>query len=404
MAYTIVKSDGTVLTTVADGTINTTATSIGLPGRNYAGYGQTVDTNFVHQLENFASATPPANPLRGQLWYNTNTSTMYVCPTDGESNAAAWTALTSVSGGSTTFGSINVTGNINSANLDVSNNANVSNTLTAMTLNVNSDANIGNATLSGTTTISNLQVTDITSGSATTNGNLTGVWTINGSAGGAKANAVVFNTGGIYINNSGNLFGIKTDKYMWANGDPVSFAGTYSNSNVALYLPTYAGNIGVAGGASIFNGNVITTGANTTTGVITGNWSLSTGSRLNATYADLAERHHVDREYAIGTVVKIGGTNEITEVNSSDEFNVIGVISDTAAYVMNSAAGDDRTHPPVGLIGRVKVRVVGPIAKGDRITVWDNGCATKSLSNNGFGWALETDTNENEKLVLCLIK
>ncbi len=52
MAYTIVKSDGTVLTTIADGTINTTSTSLGLPGRNFAGYGQTVDTNFVHQIEN----------------------------------------------------------------------------------------------------------------------------------------------------------------------------------------------------------------------------------------------------------------------------------------------------------------------------------------------------------------
>ena len=40
MAYTIVKSDGTVLTTVPDGTINTTSTSLGLPGKNYAGYGQ----------------------------------------------------------------------------------------------------------------------------------------------------------------------------------------------------------------------------------------------------------------------------------------------------------------------------------------------------------------------------
>ena len=75
MAYTIVKSDGTVLTTIAEGTINTTSTSQGLPGRNYAGYGQALDTNFVHQIENFAASTPPANPLRGQLWYNTNNST-----------------------------------------------------------------------------------------------------------------------------------------------------------------------------------------------------------------------------------------------------------------------------------------------------------------------------------------
>jgi len=78
MAYTIVKTDGTVLTTIPDGTINTTSTSIGLPGRNFAGYGQTLDTNFVHTLENFAASTPPGNPLRGQLWFNTNNSTLYV--------------------------------------------------------------------------------------------------------------------------------------------------------------------------------------------------------------------------------------------------------------------------------------------------------------------------------------
>ena len=87
MSYTIIKSDGTVLTTIADGTINTTSTSAGLPGRNYAGYGQALDTNIVRQMENFAKASPPENPLRGQLWYNTNANTLYVCPSDGEANS-----------------------------------------------------------------------------------------------------------------------------------------------------------------------------------------------------------------------------------------------------------------------------------------------------------------------------
>ena len=78
MAYTIVKSDGTVLTTIADGTINTTSTTLGLPGRNYAGYGQSLDTNFVHMLENFADGNVPANPIRGQLWYDTNPGVNYL--------------------------------------------------------------------------------------------------------------------------------------------------------------------------------------------------------------------------------------------------------------------------------------------------------------------------------------
>ena len=71
MAYTIIRSDGSQLTTIADGTINTTSTSLSLPGRNYAGYGQSLDTNFVRQLENYANSSPPPNPLRGQLWFNT---------------------------------------------------------------------------------------------------------------------------------------------------------------------------------------------------------------------------------------------------------------------------------------------------------------------------------------------
>ena len=122
MAYTIVKSDGTVLTTIADGTINTSSTSLGLPGRNYAGYGQSLDTNFVHVTENFADSTPPANPLRGQIWYDTSSTTLKVCPTDGESNALAWLSLTSTaSGGNTTFGSVNITGNATANNFTATN-------------------------------------------------------------------------------------------------------------------------------------------------------------------------------------------------------------------------------------------------------------------------------------------
>ena len=153
MAYTIVKSNGTVLTTIADGTINTTSTSLGLPGRNYAGYGQTVDTNFVHQVENFADTTPPSNPLRGQLWYNTNNSTLYVCPTDGEANALAWLSLTSTSGGgATTFGSVTVTGNLVANNITATNNSNA-NAATFSYLTVTANANIATANITSATSL-----------------------------------------------------------------------------------------------------------------------------------------------------------------------------------------------------------------------------------------------------------
>lgn len=372
MAYTIVKSDGTVLTTIADGTINTTSTSIGLPGRNYAGYGQTLDTNFVHQLENFADTIPPGNPLRGQLWFNTNNSTLYVCPSDGEANALAWLALTSTSsGGTTTFGAITVTGNIAANNISIANNANA-NSATFAYLTVTANANIADANVT-TANIGTLQTTAITTGAPTTAGTLTGVWTINGSAGGSGANAVIFNTGGIYVSNSAgaNLYGIKCDKYMYANGTPISFAGSYSNANVASYLPTYNGNILAANVQT----PILTTGAAVTVGTITGNWTLSGGSRLNATYADLAERFEADAHYDAGTVVEMGGEKEITAVQLDLSEDVFGVVSSTAAYLMNATAGDDSTHPPVAVGGRVQVKVEGKIKKGQRLVSAGKGVA-----------------------------
>jgi hypothetical protein len=69
MAYIINKSDGTVLTNLEDGTLNT-ATSLGLIGRNYTGYGEIQNENFVFLLENFSNANPPARPVKGQAWFD----------------------------------------------------------------------------------------------------------------------------------------------------------------------------------------------------------------------------------------------------------------------------------------------------------------------------------------------
>jgi hypothetical protein len=70
MAYTVTTTDGTVITTVADGTVNTTSTSLTLIGKNYAGYGIFLNENYIKHLENFSNTTPPNQPLTGQLWYD----------------------------------------------------------------------------------------------------------------------------------------------------------------------------------------------------------------------------------------------------------------------------------------------------------------------------------------------
>lgn len=69
MSYTINHYNGTLLTTVADGTVDT-STDLTLIGKNYAGYGQAQNDNFVWLLENFANSSSPPNPLSGQIWYD----------------------------------------------------------------------------------------------------------------------------------------------------------------------------------------------------------------------------------------------------------------------------------------------------------------------------------------------
>jgi hypothetical protein len=77
MAYTINLTDGTIFAVIADGTINTSSSMI-LVGKNYAGYGEFLDENFVHLLENGANATAPGAPLTGQLWWDKTNSLLKV--------------------------------------------------------------------------------------------------------------------------------------------------------------------------------------------------------------------------------------------------------------------------------------------------------------------------------------
>ena len=77
MAYIINRFDGTQLTIVDDGVLDI-STPLGLIGRNYTGYGETQNENFVFLLENFANNAPPARALRGQIWYNTTEKALKV--------------------------------------------------------------------------------------------------------------------------------------------------------------------------------------------------------------------------------------------------------------------------------------------------------------------------------------
>ncbi len=71
MSYILNKTDGTLLVTLVDGAIDTTSTDITLVGRNYKGFGEFINENYIKLLENFSSSSAPTNPLKGQIWYDT---------------------------------------------------------------------------------------------------------------------------------------------------------------------------------------------------------------------------------------------------------------------------------------------------------------------------------------------
>ena len=92
MAYIINRYGGQFLVVLEDGTLDT-STSIGLLGRNYTGYGEIQNENFLFLLENFADDAAPPRPLSGQTWYNTTTKSLNIY--DGTSWGPVGSAIVS---------------------------------------------------------------------------------------------------------------------------------------------------------------------------------------------------------------------------------------------------------------------------------------------------------------------
>ena len=144
-------------------------------------------------------------------------------------------------------------------------------------------------------------------------------------------------------------------------------------------------------------------------GVMNGTWTLGPNSSFRATYADLAERFSADAIYEPGTVVCIGGQHEITNTLAAYDDNVFGVVSTNPAYIMNEGAGDDSTHPPVALAGRVPVKVYGKVKKGQRIVSSGLPGVAKGVDVDRFsplaviGRALEDSTDDGVSLVMVVV-
>ena len=125
------------------------------------------------------------------------------------------------------------------------------------------------------------------------------------------------------------------------------------------------------------------------------------GTATSAQYADLAEKYLTDAEYDVGTVVSVGGDAEVTASKFGDR--AIGVVSISPAFMMNSDL-EDGTY--IALKGRVPVKVIGSISKGDRLIAADNGQAIKATFHQHsevFAIALESNNDTGVKLVEAVV-
>ena len=420
MSYTNNLTDGTIYAVVADGTINT-ASSMTLVGQNYAGYGAFLDSNFIHLLENSSNTTPPGAPLTGQLWWDLGSTLLKVY------NGTAWKTISSTTAQSsaptnntigdlwfnTSLQQLNVwtgsawlvvgpgtntaggtTGAVATSVLD-----NIGNTHYIVELysagsivaTVSKDATFTPATaIPGFSTIGpGIQLTTV--GGALLTGTATNAQALNSLASSqfmrSDANTSTSGTLSV-INNTGLTVGAGNDLRVSVSGGAVTIANQTSNGNINF---------------SVNEGGTQTTvmSINGTTGVISGN-------QIDANYADLAERFEADVELGPGTVVELGGSAEITQVTQELSENVFGVISTRAAYLMNSRAGSDATHPPVAMTGRVPVKVIGQVNKGDRLVSAGNGFARsaqpgEATAFNVIGRALKDKVDAGQGTVEAIV-
>jgi hypothetical protein len=481
MAYTVNKTNGAVLATVADGTIDT-STDLVLVGKNYAGYGEFLNENTVKLLENFANTSAPSSPLAGQLWWDTTNTLLKVY------NGSAFVVISAATA-SASQPSNNVTGSLwwdtTNGQLKVYNGSSfvtVGPTFTAaqgtsgaivetvtdsgatdhvvvklyaggtVVGTVSKDTQFTpQSAIAGFTTISpGIQLSSTVSG-AKLHGTSTDSDALGGVAAAnylrSNANDTTSGTLGV-LNDTGLSIGVDQDltvsvsgsdvtvKNVTTDGDVIFNVNDGGSDTVAMTIDgatarvTVAGdpsaNLGIAtkqyvdnsissGGATsplLANGSVQIQGVLRPDGSGTRDLGTSSapfatihGESTSAQYADVAEMFSPDTQYVPGTIVALGGVAEITAANEELAEDVFGVISTKPAYLMNSTLDNGQ---PVAVAGRVPVRVIGMVNKGDRLVSAGNGLARSATSSeitsfNVIGRSLDSKTTMEEGTVEAFV-
>ena len=390
MAYKLNNTFGTLLVTLADGTIDVATTDLTLIGKGYAGFGEKLNENLIKLLENFNNTIAPTNKQQGQLWYDKTNNQINVY------TGAKWKPV-----GSTTNSSTSPTNAVlGDMWFDTGNNQ----------LYVYTGATW---TLIGPTTVAGSGVTQVLSETVEDN---TGVnqsilKLVTADAVVAVVSAAAF-----------------TPSSTETKGAALLAAG-FDTVAQGIQLSTAVANAKFRGTAELAES--VTVSANNATNETvyltfvdgeTGTQGLETDTNLSynpstnvlsttasqAQYADLAERYEADCELTVGEVVILGGHAEITKCQKELDDAVFGVVSESPAFLMNAQAGDNSTHPMIALKGRVMVKLKGTGAPGDRIVSAGNGEARvanldECTAFNTLGRLIKYKYNEETALAECVI-
>ena len=372
MPYILNKTNGNVLATVNDAAVDLT-TNLTFVGRNYSGYGEIVNENFLKLLENFSSITDnaPSKPIQGQLWFDSTTQQLNISY-DGKS----WKGIANLRAQSNTpSANASANGDIwwdtSNSQLKVfdgtayqligpptSSSAKAfwsavdepkTTTLTIPILK----AKIGSVPVAvisnyGDTAFTPLESSDLynTFGTIKKGITLPGADAVTGSS-------------------------ISSGYYFWGTAAESLVTATANNSNRATTATNVVTTSTLISGQTRFNVPFLGTATNESSVMTTNAFYFTPATNVltvtasQARYADLAERYEADAVYEPGTVVVIGGDKEVTLTDKYADTRVAGIVSKNPAYMMNSEAGSDETHPFIALKGRVPCKVVGSINKGD---------------------------------------
>jgi len=484
MAYTIDKYNNTQLTVVEDGTIDQT-TDLKLVGKNYAGYGEIQNENFVFLLENFAGANAPPKAISGQIWFDAGSSKLkfydgskFRTTGGAEVSASQPSGLTEgdfwwdtsneqlyayngssfvligpqdAGDGVTQMQSRVIKDNTGTNRQVIASIVNdvVTTVFSSIAFTIDSTEV---ADYQGFTDIKQgVTLKDSTSGVTSSSYRFWGTASDADKLGGVSAanyvqagnadfsslatfadigiavgdsndlrlkiendnQAVISNEVGTLIsirakNNVGSLktsFRFFADSVLPGTGETISIgSGAEPFSNI--YAATFTGEATKASTVKVGSDyrSADTSAVANTVAVRDASGNLTAtvfnGTATAAKYADLAEKYTTEESYPTGTVVSVSISVDSEMTLALPGSIVAGVISENPAYLMNAEAEGQA----VALKGRVPVRVYGPVNKGDSVFVDQDGIASTIGNGDLVGIALETNSDQKEKLVECFLK